>query len=170
MRQRGVHLVWVYAMVLQACTLFNINEALESLNFKELGSMVDRRIDLCQQRDAQLRNELKMEDALRGIHITAVAAVDAPIWIDEKADGTQSGFHPELMRALADSAGFTYTIAVHERDAFKPELTWSEYLERSTLKFDINLGWCAAAHSGRLVFGLRFDVAFFFGGGGAVTF
>ena len=45
------------------------------------------------------------------------------------------------MREVAKSAGFTYTIVSVPKDSFRPELDYTEFLERATSKFDISLDW-----------------------------
>ena len=132
---------WIHVLVVSTGV-----GALENLDFRKPETIVDRRVDLCKQRDAVLKDNLKMENALRGVHITAVTTNTRDPWFEEKADGMQTGFHYELMREVALSAGFSFTIVAHPKSSFRPGLSYDEYLNLSTAKFDINLNWYCLAH------------------------
>ena len=97
-------------------------DAFEDLDFRKPQTIADRRVNLCKQRDAIHNTHIKMENALRGLHITAVACDHHDQWFEERADGTQTGFHVELMREVALSAGFTYTIVAVPESSFRPDL------------------------------------------------
>ena len=121
-----------------------------NLDFHQPETVADRRVNLCKQMDDVLRNGSKMQHALRGVHVTALtrqAHADAhqhdKAWFFEAPDGTQTGLHVDLMREVAASAGFTYTIvAVPPEGGPDQSLSWNDYLNQSAAKFDINLDWC----------------------------
>jgi hypothetical protein len=91
---------------------------------------------------------LSLDSSLRGEHLHIVSALWDPKWFDEPVGNAdpalQTGFNVRLLKLLADRAGFTYTIHSVPLSAFSPELSWSEYLDVSLDKFDLNLDtWLA---------------------------
>ena len=101
---------------------------------------------------------------MRGLHITAVTRTEPGNrpWFHESVSinggSRQTGLHADLMRELANRAGFTYEItgmharryfrprklwqsAAHPPSAFLPEMSWTQYLVVAVDKFDLSLDW-----------------------------
>eukprot|EP00588_Corethron_pennatum_P018715 CAMPEP_0194306800 /NCGR_PEP_ID=MMETSP0171-20130528/3806_1 /TAXON_ID=218684 /ORGANISM="Corethron pennatum, Strain L29A3" /LENGTH=566 /DNA_ID=CAMNT_0039058647 /DNA_START=125 /DNA_END=1825 /DNA_ORIENTATION=+ len=114
------------------------------LDFRNASGILDRRTDLCDRAAAVSNGTLEMMTALRGVHLTAVATQQRPenqAWFSEPVNNTDTmqmtGFHAELMKAVAARAGFTFEIWEHPRSAFKPGMSWTEYATVAGEKFDL---------------------------------
>lgn len=134
-----------------------------TLDFRNLTAIVDRRISLCDQETALANGSLELSQALRGVHLNFVTALYDPAWFDEplgNSDPTlMTGFHVDLARELALHGEFTYTITSVPLSSFSPGLSWTEYLDASAQRFDLNLDWWLATEE-RAALGLQPPVAF----------
>ena len=144
--------------VLRAAILFftfGIGHCLidESFNFSSKISLVDRRADMCEESLRLTNGEILLKDVLRGKHLTFVTAIHDAAWFDENKNGEQSGFHSEVMKMLAQEAGFTYTIVAVPTKSFAG-MSWNEYLDVSTDIFDICLDYWTQTPA-RVAKGLR---------------
>jgi hypothetical protein len=106
---------------------------------------------------------LELSQALEGVHLNFVTALYDPAWFDEPVGNSDptlmTGFHVDLARLLAHHGQFTYTITSVPTSSFAPNLTWTEYLEASTQRFDVNLDWWLATEE-RAILGLQPPLAF----------
>ena len=103
-----------------------------------MANETDMRTDLCAKSRAIVNGSLSVADALSGQSLHFVAALYDDNWIACDGDGTCTGFHVDLMDALAQRAGFTYQITGVNWEAIG---SWTEYLVSSMYLFDGNLDW-----------------------------
>ena len=121
-------------------------------------NLTNYKTNLCERSEAVVNGSLEIEDALRGVVLTFAAADYDADWFGVGEDGVQSGFHVELMDAMARRAGFEYTIKAIPLDTFSG-MSWTEYLDTSTTVYDANLDWWLQTNS-RSRMGLRCPFTF----------
>lgn len=119
--------------------------SLDFITPQGLAAIPDQRAHLCQQAQAVLNGSLAIRDALVGVHLTMVTPLYDPPFFDEPIGNTDpalmTGLHAALAAELATSAGFSYTIISHPLSSFEPDLSWTQYLDRASGRFDLVLDW-----------------------------
>lgn len=142
----------------------------DSLNFRDPASLVDQRVaSLCARGMGVINGSIELKDVLKGLHLTTVTILSegAEYWFYEPRSNTgagadprlQTGFHAELMHALARRGGFSFEIVSVPNSSFAPELTYTEMASVATTKYDLSLDWWLQTPE-RLKIGLRWPFAF----------
>ena len=120
----------------------------------------DSRHNLCGQAAAVLNGTVEIKDALAGLELafSSVLYDDKFLAYDEDS-GEWDGFHYVILEELALRAGFTYTLVGHDHNFTQQGLTYTEYLDLATQRYDCSVAdWLVTME--RAILGIRTPHAF----------
>eukprot|EP00928_Gymnodinium_smaydae_P030127 TRINITY_DN22477_c0_g1_i1.p1 TRINITY_DN22477_c0_g1~~TRINITY_DN22477_c0_g1_i1.p1 ORF type:complete len:567 (-),score=110.66 TRINITY_DN22477_c0_g1_i1:208-1908(-) len=95
-----------------------------------------RRNDFCGQVKALQNGTLELVNALRGMKLQAAVTLWDDGLLKKSESGEWSGFHFELMSALADRGGFEFEFTQHP---FAEGMGWSDWLFETLDIYDLNV-------------------------------